>query len=936
MGAGGSDPHLSGLDSAGLLKAVIETAVDGILTIDQFGAITSANPAVQRMFGYAPAELLGKNVKILMPSPYHEEHDDYLRSYRETGLRKIIGIGRQVSGRRKDGTIFPIDLAVGETPTDQGMVFTGIVRDISDRVKTEHELRRERALFKSVVETAVDGIITIDVQGTVITANPAVQQIFGYAPAELIGNNVKMLMPSPYFEEHDQYLANYVETGVKKIIGIGREVRGRRKDGEEFPLYLAVSETQTDQGTIYTGIVRDISDRKAVEESLWRTNAQLNHLLDHSPAVLYALRLEDFDIVPYMVSSNIEEILGYTIEETLNKDWWPSVLHPDDRDAAFESLNRTLSEGLATSEYRVVHKRGFYRFIEDRRRLTFGKERQAEEIVGIWTDITDRKVMEEALRESEERFREMLENVELIAMIVDTDGQITFCNDHLLNITGRTREEVVGHNWFELFVRTEEHEERKHEYGHLQAQGIPAHVERAILTSAGDVREIRWNSIVLKDSDGSPAGMASIGEDVTERNSAVAALQRAYEETERQVRDRTADLARTNKELKSAKEQADSANRAKSEFLSRMSHELRTPLNSVLGYSQLLQLQYQDPRIRDAAKSILRAGQHLLTLINEILDISRIESGEMAISLEPVLLGEVLDQAVGLVQPLADAANVQIRLDGDHCEYLHVEADRQRLLQIVINLLSNAIKYNKPKGQVYVSCAGSSEEVAWLEIRDTGSGISEKNQRTLFQPFQRFADVAIEGTGLGLALSQRFAKLMGGSLTLAASSSSGSTFRLELRRTDSVIDDGATTPYHVIESANNRRGTILYIEDNPENMKLLETVLSDWESVTLIPAIQGLVGIDLARKHQPDLIFLDLHLPDIMGDRVLRRLRQDPDTAAIPIVILSADATQRQIKALLEDGAEEYLTKPIDLEQLFLLLNRYLPMVEDRAGDSGN
>lgn len=253
-------------DEAGLLKAVVETAVDGILTIDERGTIITANPAIETIFGYSPEFLIGKNVKLLMPEPYHTGHDAYLKNYLTTDQRRIIGIGREVQGLRKSGEVFPLDLAVGETLTERGRIFTGIVRDISERKQAEEALKRERALLKAVVETAVDGIITIDEKGNVVSANPATATIFGYSPSELIGKNVRMLMPSPYVEEHDQYLHNYLTTGLPKVIGSGREVQGLRKNGEIFPLDLSVSETRTDDGRIFTGIVRDITEKKRSEQ----------------------------------------------------------------------------------------------------------------------------------------------------------------------------------------------------------------------------------------------------------------------------------------------------------------------------------------------------------------------------------------------------------------------------------------------------------------------------------------------------------------------------------------------------------------------------------------------------------------------------------------------------------------------------------------------
>lgn len=269
------DVHEQLLRERALLKAVVETAVDVIVTIDEQGHILSANSAVRRVFGFEPESLIGRNVTILMPEPYCNEHDQYLRRFLETGEAKIIGIGREVRGKRADNTTFPMDLAVSETITEEGRIFTGIIRDITERKWAEEALRKEKGLLKAVVNTAVDGIITIDEDGTILTANPAVSRIFGYAEEELAGRNVTILMPTPYREEHDGYLRHYLRTGEKRIIGIGREVQGRRKDGSVFPLELGVSETQTDEGLIFTGILRDISERKATEEKILTLNNEL-------------------------------------------------------------------------------------------------------------------------------------------------------------------------------------------------------------------------------------------------------------------------------------------------------------------------------------------------------------------------------------------------------------------------------------------------------------------------------------------------------------------------------------------------------------------------------------------------------------------------------------------------------------------------------------
>lgn len=255
------------------LDAIINTTVDGIIVIDDRGSIESFNPGAERLFGYTSSEVIGKNVNVLMPSPFHEEHDGYLDRYLTTGRAAIIGIGREVRGRRKDGTVFPLHLSVGEMTVGGRRKFTGMVHDLSDRVQLEEQLRASEERWRAVIDSAVDGIVVIDPRGTIESINPAAVRLFGYGADETIGRNVSMLMPSPYHEEHDSYLARYLATGDKKIIGIGREVTGRRKDGTTFPLHLSVGEVFTQGERKFTGILHDLSSRVVLEEQLRERSA---------------------------------------------------------------------------------------------------------------------------------------------------------------------------------------------------------------------------------------------------------------------------------------------------------------------------------------------------------------------------------------------------------------------------------------------------------------------------------------------------------------------------------------------------------------------------------------------------------------------------------------------------------------------------------------
>jgi PAS domain S-box-containing protein len=250
------------------LRAVVDTAVDGVILIDAQGTILMFNPACERLFGYASAEVLGQNVKTVMPAPYRDEHDNYLGNYHRSGDRKIIGIGREVVGRRKDGSTFPMDLSVGEAKEEGRSIFVGVIHDLTERKRSEKALLEAAARMRAVVDTAVDGVILIDAQGVVLMFNPACERLFGYRAAEVIGQNVKTLMPTSYREEHDRYLSNYHTTGLRKIIGVGREVVGQRKDGTTFPMDLSVGEAKQEGQSVFVGVIHDLTDRKRTEEQL--------------------------------------------------------------------------------------------------------------------------------------------------------------------------------------------------------------------------------------------------------------------------------------------------------------------------------------------------------------------------------------------------------------------------------------------------------------------------------------------------------------------------------------------------------------------------------------------------------------------------------------------------------------------------------------------
>ncbi len=387
------------------------------------------------------------------------------------------------------------------------------------------------------------------------------------------------------------------------------------------------------------------------------------------------------------------------------------------------------------------------------------------------------------------------------------------------------------------------------------------------------------------------------------------------------------ELKRAQEEMRAAKEEAEKANRAKSEFLSRISHELRTPLNAILGFGQLLDLEPLAPRQRSSVDQILKGGRHLLDLINEVLDITRLESGGMELSLEAVDVATVLTEALNLVRPLADQHRVRFvppAVEG--CPA--VLADRGRLHQTLLNLLSNAAKYNREDGEMHVTCAGIGEGTVRLSIRDTGLGLTPEELGQLFTPFQRFGapQRGITGTGLGLTISRSLVEAMGGTIGVESVPGSGSTFHVDLPAAPAATQVPAASapknpPPAPLPPAVR---TLLLIDDQITNVSLVKRVLETHPNLRLFNALDGRSGLALARKQVPDLILLDLHLPDIGGDEVMRRLRLEARTCDVPVIVLSADATPAQITRLKQLGVREYLTKPFRIRELLAAIDTAL------------
>ena len=396
-------------------------------------------------------------------------------------------------------------------------------------------------------------------------------------------------------------------------------------------------------------------------------------------------------------------------------------------------------------------------------------------------------------------------------------------------------------------------------------------------------------------------------------------------------------LARRAAELTAARDTAVQATQAKNSFLSSTSHELRTPLNAILGFTQLLQLSELSEEDSDGVDRILGAGRHLLALINELIDIARIESGDLGMSLEPVLVRPVIEEACRLMAPIAAERSIQIITDRVH-PALAAFVDRQRLAQVLVNLISNAVKYNHRDGSITISCAEDGTGQVSIVVTDTGPGLAADDLERIFIPFERLGAerTEVEGTGIGLPLARALTEAMKGQLTVASVLGQGAAFTVSLTRAPDLIHIPKPSPAPARPAAGPRAPagaglSVLSIDDNPANIEVIARFLRSRPNTRLLSATSGRAGLECAVRDVPDIILLDLHLPDLHGDEVLNELKAEPVTAAIPVVILSADASRGVIHRLLAGGAFAYLTKPVELAELGELLDSFAWLRDQRA-----
>ena len=795
------------------------------------------------------------------------------------------GVPLTAPGGLQVGTLAVLDWRPGRAPAD----LVEALGELAAVLMPHLQRRREEALAQNL--TAVIGF-----DGRFQRVSSAFESLLGWSPDEMVGR------PILEFVHPDD--VDRTRTRVERIAGGFRGVGGfenryRAKDGT-YRWLLWNAQVVPHERRFYSA-GKDITDRKRNELALRESEARYRLLTENATDLIMGHELDGR--VTY-ASAAVETLTGYRAGELIGTDAY-DLVHPDDR-GHIEIEHQRLLDRLQPVRYvwRLMRKDGTLTWVESVTRVVRDERSRPAGLQSATRDISETKEAVDALRAAQEQFRSAFDDAPLGMLIVSADRQIKRVNSAFCETLGYTAEELIGRNPRELA------------YDRDDAAGADAltadlitgkrrtfAVEERMAHRRGHPVWVRLTvSLMQSPIDGTPEFLGHV-EDVSKRREAAAEVLRAREAAER-------------------------ANQAKSDFLSRMSHELRTPLNAVLGFAQLLEADELTDTQRESVTRILRGGYHLLNLVNDVLDMSAIEAGRLPVSTEGVPVTAPVRDTVELLRPLADERSVRV-----HCELpvdgVVVLANEQRLKQVLLNLVSNAIKYSPANSDVTVAVEADGDSSARFHVSDSGPGIPEGSIERAFMPFERLgARGDVEGTGLGLPLSRNLVTAMGGTLTVD-SGSAGSTFTVEL---PVAADDAARA---VLAGSDGSGGAaadrdagqalrVLYIEDNPSNIALIERFVDRRGDLELHAARRGDAGFELARRIVPDVVVLDLHLPDTTGDAVLAALRAAEETAAVPVIVVTADVTQEHEQRLLAGGADAFLTKPLDLGRFEAELDRAL------------
>jgi len=867
---------------------------------DQHGTITEVNDKFCLHSGYSRKELIGQSHSILKSGMHSKEfYNDLWNTIKQGNTWH-----GEMCNQSKNGNYYWVNSTITPLLNNQGKPFQyiSIRTDITATKQQQQQLETISENLSATLESTADGILAINQHDEISFASARFYQMWK------LNDNIKtasislkhllsltkaqLTMPEHYSQRIDEIELSKDKSQDTLILKDGRIFERNSR-----PLIVR----KVHVGRVWS--FRDITLRTNAENALRDSEEKFRTLTANIPGMVYR-GMPDWS-VEYI--SNSEDLCGYKADE-LN---WFDIIHPDDRQRVLDQSN-TLTQDRAklVQQYRIHHKDGSLLWISDHKQSLFSDTDEYMGVDGVAFDITRQKTADIEIELHKERLRrgQLYANVGTWEWDIPTGG--LYWSERIAPLFGYTPGQIeTTYDNFIAAVHPDDRQAVMDAVSDCVEKDIPYKIEHRVVWQDGTVRWLLERGAVTRDSEGNALQMLGVVQDINS-----------------EVESRLS--------LVAAREEADRANQAKSEFLSSMSHELRTPMNAIIGFSQLLEYEESlSAEHKESVTEVRKAGEHLLELINEILDLAKVESGRVDMSLEPVELRLVLNECLTLITTQADERDISI--SHSDMENVQIRADRIRLKQSLLNLLSNAIKYNNEGGSVRIEWLPVDEHRVRISVIDTGPGIPADKLELIFQPFNRLnaESTDIEGTGIGLTLTRKIVELMDGTLGVESNLGAGSTFWLELPlaqipmgtmlpEADTLVDSSNTDTSSVVSGESQH--TILYIEDNPANLKLVTQIISRRKNINLLTAHTPSLGIDLAKSHLPDLILLDINLPGMDGYQVMSIFQMDKKLREIPVVAVTANAMSRDIERGIEAGFVDYLTKPLDIMHFYSVLDKLL------------